>query len=87
MGLLIAGIIAFHVILVHAFSSSNPIINPLSTTLTPSLLYTSIKDVIILAYSLLLYSITLILNPDAVGNCDNNIAADPFTTPHNILPE
>jgi hypothetical protein len=40
-----------------------------------------------LAYSLILFSITLILNPDAVGNCDNNIAADPFTTPHNILPE
>ena len=35
----------------------------------------------------LLFSITLVLNPDAVGNCDNNIVADPFTTPHNILPE
>lgn len=87
LALFIAATIAFHIFIIHAFSSSNPIPNPLSTTLTPFLLYTSIKDTIILAYSLILFSITLILNPDAVGNCDNNIAADPFTTPHNILPE
>ena len=40
-----------------------------------------------MSYLLLTIYFLLLIEPDILGNCDNNLIADPFTTPHNILPE
>ena len=86
IGIIIGCVILIHVILLHCFSSSNPSINNNSLIISsyPILfkdLYSSSIAVFILR-SLLLY-----LEPDTLGNSDNQIIANPLVTPISILPE
>lgn len=86
IGFVMIFIIFIHIIILHPFSSSNPLINNSSSILLPFYCY-FFKDVLYMAYLLFILSSFLFWSPDILGNCDNNIGADPFTTPHNILPE
>ena len=86
LGFVILFIIMNHIIILHTFSSSNPLINSNCTILCPFYCY-FFKDVLYISWFILIISFFLFFEPDLLGNCDNNIQADPFTTPHNILPE
>lgn len=86
IGFLLLFIILNHIILLHAYSSSNPLINNSCSILLPFYCY-FFKDVLYISLLIFIISFFLFREPDLLGNCDNNIQADPFTTPHNILPE
>lgn len=86
IGYIMCYIIFIHIIILHAYSSSNTLINNSSSLLFPFYCY-FFKDVSYMSYLLLIINCLLLIEPDILGNCDNNLIADPFTTPHNILPE
>ena len=86
IGFVMIFIIFIHIFILHAFSSSNPFLNNSSSILLPFYCY-FFKDVLYMAYWIIVLAYFLFWEPDYLGNVDNNIAADPFTTPHNILPE
>ena len=86
LGIFLGLIILFHIFFLHAFSSSNPLLNSRSTMNIPfyPLLF---KDFLIIFLLSILIFVFLFLEPDILGNCDNHNIASPLTTPHNILPE
>jgi len=86
IGYIMCNIIFIHIIILHAYSSSNTLINSMSSLLFPFYCY-FFKDVSYMSYLLYIINCLLLIEPDILGNCDNNLIADPFTTPHNILPE
>ncbi|MCP3959792.1 MAG: hypothetical protein GY719_18240 [bacterium] len=84
-GFIINYLIIIHILVLHTFSSSNPIINSSSTNIIPFIIYTINKDTMLIVYLILLF-LYFIVN-DILGNTDNNIMANAFHTPNNILPE
>ena len=86
LGILIGLIILLHIFFLHAFSSPNPLLNPMSTMNIPSYPL-GYKDFFITFLLILSSLFFLFLEPDILGNCDNHNIASPLTTPHNILPE
>ena len=87
LGLIISLLIVIHIIMLHTFSSSSPIINSSSSNIIPFIIYTINKDILLLINFTYLLFYFLIYDHDILGNCDNNITANPFQTPNNILPE
>ena len=84
--LIIACLIIGHVLFLHFFSSCNPFNNNYSIIISfqPFL----IKDVMVMFIFLAVsFSSAFLAEPDLLGNSDNNIIANPLTTPKNILPE
>ena len=75
-----------HIIILHNYSSCNILFNSNSSLLIPFFPYL-FKDY----YSFLLLLLFIILfyfiEPDYIGNSDNNIIANPLITPLNIIPE
>ena len=86
IGILLVLFILIHIIFLHNFSSSNPSINNNNTTIS---FYPFIfKDFYISIITInIIISIFLYWEPDILGNSDNQIIANPLTTPNNILPE
>ncbi|MCP4490908.1 MAG: hypothetical protein GY820_26870 [Gammaproteobacteria bacterium] len=84
-GFIINYLILIHILVLHTFSSSNPIINSSSTNIHPFIIYTINKDTMLIVYFSLLF-LYFIVN-DILANTDNNIMANAFHTPNNILPE
>ena len=72
-------------LLLHAYSSTNPLVNSISLII-PFYCY-FFKDVLFITYLFFIINYFLYYEPDLLGNCDNNIPANPFSTPQNILPE
>jgi len=88
IGLSLTFIIILHILILHAYSSSNPIINSNSSFLiTFSIVF--IKDIFILLVSSILIILFFIVPEleSMIGNCDNLIAANYLITPNHILPE
>lgn len=85
LGLIIVFLILYHLFLLHNFSSSNPLINNYSLVVSFYLLF--FKDVFVSNIIGLLICYFLFLDPDYVGNADNNIEANALSTPNHILPE
>ena len=86
IGILILAFILIHIIFLHNFSSSNPSIN--NNTLIISSYPFIFKDLYSsFSFLTILISIFLYWEPDILGNSDNQIIANPLTTPNNILPE
>ena len=86
IGILIGLIILIHIVILHNFSSSNPSIN--NNTLIISSYPFIFKDLCSLLCCIAAsISIFLYWEPDILGNSDNQIIANPLTTPNNILPE
>ena len=86
LGILISLVIIIHIILLHSFSSSNPSIN--NTTLIVSFYPFIFKDLLSsLIFLLPIISTFLYIEPDNLGNSDNQVVANPLITPNNILPE
>lgn len=86
IGILIILFILIHIILLHNFTSSNPFIN--NNTLIISFYPFIFKDLYSSFITItIIISILLYWEPDILGNSDNQIIANPLTTPNNILPE
>lgn len=85
-GILISVLIFIHVFFIHNISSSNPFLN-INSLIIPSFPFI-FKD----CYSSFIIHGTIISlfcywEPDILGNSDNQIIANPLSTPNNILPE
>ena len=87
IGYIILLLLMFHIIVLHGFSSINTIINSYCSFNIPFLLYSIIKDCDLINYFIQLFIIFLFYDHNILGNNDNNILANPFHTPNNILPE
>ena len=86
IGILIGNFILVHIVLLHNFSSSNPFIN--NNTLILSFYPYVFKDLYSSFSTIgIVLSLFLYLDPDILGNSDNQIIANPLITPSNILPE
>lgn len=85
IGVIILLLIGFHLFILHAYSSTNPLVNSISLII-PFYCY-FFKDVLFITYLLFIINVFIYYEPDLLGNCDNNIPANPFSTPQNILPE
>ena len=77
--------IYFHLLVLHAYSSTNPLINSNSIIIPFGAYF--FKDLLFIIYLLFFLSFFFYYDPDLLGNCDNNKPANPFSTPQNILPE
>ena len=86
IGMVISIFIFLHIFLLHNYSSSNPFTNN-STVIIP--LYPFIfKDLFsCFATIIIIFSVLFHWEPDILGNSENQIVANPLTTPNNILPE
>ena len=70
----------------HSFSSSDNNINNSISVIIPFHCY-FFKDCSYLIILFIILSLFNFISYDILSNTDNNIEADIFTTPHNILPE
>ena len=86
LGFIIGLLILCHLIILHNFSSCNPLINNYSSFLL-SFYLLFFKDVFVSYVIFLFISFYLFLDPDIFGNADNLITANPLSTPTHILPE
>ena len=86
IGILLLVLILIHIITLHNFSSSNPFMNNSTSLIIPFILF-SFKDLMIMVSLIIIISLFLYYEPDILGNSDNQIVANPLTTPNNILPE
>jgi ubiquinol-cytochrome c reductase cytochrome b subunit len=86
IGLIVVIILLLHIILLHNYSSSNVLFNS-NTTLLISFFPYLFKDFYSIHLFLLFPIIYYFLEPDYIGNSDNNIIANPLITPLNIIPE
>lgn len=87
IGLVIGAFIFLHIYTLHCISSSNPFINSSSSYQIPFTGYI-FKDLFscFLVFTFLFIPF-LFIEPDILGNSDNQILANPLKTPTNILPE
>jgi len=86
IGILISLFIILHIIFLHNFSSSNPLIN--NNSIIISFYPIIFKDIWISFMIIsLMITIYLYIEPDSLGNSDNQIKSNSLVTPINILPE
>ena len=87
---LIAGVVILHVWALHVTGQNNPagieIKDPKKDTL-PFTPYATMKDAFGMAVFLLLFGYFVFFNPNALGEPDNYIEANPLSTPAHIVPE
>src|SRR5215468_864011 len=85
----ILAVVLLHLIALHHFGSNNPLgidkRGPQDTL--PFHPYFTIKDLFGLAVFLLVYSFFVFYAPNALGEPDNYIPANPMQTPNHIVPE
>lgn len=85
-GFIISLFIFVHVIILHNYSSSSPLLNNYSSLLfSLSLLF--FKDSCVLFGLFCVYGMFLCIEPDVLGNVNNQILANSLVTPANIIPE
>ncbi|MBA4209932.1 MAG: cytochrome b [Parvibaculum sp.] len=87
---LIAGVVVLHVWALHVSGQGNPagieVKDPKKDTVafTP---YATMKDAFGLALFMILFAYFVFFNPNALGEPDNYIVANPLSTPAHIVPE
>jgi ubiquinol-cytochrome c reductase cytochrome b subunit len=89
MPFVILGVVLFHIIALHRFGSNNPIgIDTKGKQDTiPFHPYYTTKDVFGLGVFLIFYAFWVFYFPNALGDPDNYIPANPLSTPEHIVPE
>ena len=87
---LIAGVVILHVWALHVTGQNNPagieVKDPKKDTL-PFTPYATMKDAFGLALFTILFAYFVFFNPNALGEPDNYIVANPLSTPAHIVPE
>jgi ubiquinol-cytochrome c reductase cytochrome b/c1 subunit len=86
---IIVAVVALHVVALHVHGSNNPLgIDPKGPQDTvPFHPYYTMKDGFGVTVFLIIYSAFVFFAPDALGNADNYIPANPLVTPNHIVPE
>ena len=86
---IIVAVVALHVVALHVHGSNNPLgIDPKGPQDTvPFHPYYTMKDGFGLTIFLIIYAGFVFFAPDALGNADNYIPANPLVTPNHIVPE
>jgi len=85
-GFILGVFIIFHLVLLHNFSSSSPLINSNSSLLIPPIIL-FFKDCLCYIVVFSIYSMFLSYEPDILGNENNQTLANSLVTPSNIIPE
>jgi len=85
-GFILGVLIIVHLVLPHNFSSSSPLINNNSSLLIPPIILFS-KDRFAYIGAFSIYSMYLSIEPDILGNENNQTLANSSITPANIIPE
>ena len=86
LGIILLLLVLFHLFNLHSLSSSDNNINNSISVLLPFHCY-FVKDMLSICYLFIIQCLFIINSDDILSNSDNNIEANIFTTPHNILPE
>ena len=86
---IIVAVVALHVVALHVHGSNNPLgIDPKGPQDTvPFHPYYTMKDGFGVTVFLIVYAGFVFFAPDALGNADNYIPANPLVTPNHIVPE
>ncbi|MGA0601661.1 cytochrome b [Caulobacter sp. KR2-114] len=86
---LIAAVVALHIWALHVPGNNNPTGVEVQTKAdtVPFHPYYTVKDGFAIALFLILFSVFIFYEPDALGHADNFIAANPLVTPAHIVPE
>ncbi len=86
---LIAAVVALHIWALHVPGNNNPTGVEVKTKAdtVPFHPYYTVKDGFAIALFLILFSVFIFYEPDALGHADNFIAANPLVTPAHIVPE
>jgi len=89
MPFMIAGVVILHVWALHVAGQNNPSgIEPKSKDDTVSFTpYATVKDGFAMVLFLILFSVFVFFQPNAMGHADNYIPANPLVTPAHIVPE
>jgi len=82
----LGGLIIVHLVFLHNFSSSSPLLNNSSSLLIPFIIL-FMKDCFSLLVVYLVGCVFLFIEPDILGNENNQILANSLVTPPNIVPE
>lgn len=85
IGFILGFVIMFHIALLHLFSSFNLVSNNYSFTLVFYALF--LKDCFTSYAVFTSMSLLLFCEPDIFGSCDNQVFANPMSTPNHIVPE
>ena len=85
-GFILGVLIIVHLVLPHNFSSSSPLINNNSSLLIPPIIL-FFKDRFAYIGVFSIYSMFLSIEPDILGNENNQTLANSSITPANIIPE
>nr|AKU61243.1 cytochrome b [Dasypterus ega]AKU61246.1 cytochrome b [Dasypterus ega] len=84
---IISALVMVHLLFLHETGSNNPMGIPSNMDMIPFHPYYTIKDILgLMMFLLTLLSLTLFY-PDALGEPDNYMPADPMITPPHIKPE
>lgn len=84
---ILAGLILIHIVLLHTEGSNNPIgLNPNSDKIPFHTYYTT-KDIYGVILLIILLTLLIFYIPNALGDAENFIKANPLVTPVHIMPE
>ena len=83
----IAGVVLFHLILLHKEGSSAPVADSAGVDHTPFYPYFFVKDQFAFFCYLLIFSSLVFYYPNLLGDPNNYILADSIHTPRHIVPE
>jgi len=87
LSFILAGLVFFHIFLLHQYGSNNPLGFEVSFDFKFFYPYFIIKDIYGLLYFFLFFSLFLFFSPNYLGHSDNYIMANPMVTPPHIVPE
>lgn len=83
----LAGLSVFHIAALHQYGSTNPLgINAQSSAISFGT-YFGVKDLLGALFMALVFSYLVFFDPDKLGHPDNLVPANPYQTPHHIVPE
>jgi len=84
---ILAGLSIFHIAALHQYGSTNPLGVNTSTSTIPFGPYFGSKDLLGVLALFIVFAWLIFFYPDTLGHPDNLIPANPYVTPHHIVPE
>jgi ubiquinol-cytochrome c reductase cytochrome b subunit len=92
LGFMIAGVVGLHIWALHVPGNNNPVGVLIPQDLqrrdtVPFHPYYTVKDGFAIIVFLIMFSVFVFFNPNALGHADNYIPANPLVTPAHIVPE
>nr|QJS52022.1 apocytochrome b [Bulbochaete rectangularis var. hiloensis] len=87
MPFILAGLVILHLAALHQYGSTNPIGVPAQADQIPFHPYYTSKDILGVMSLALFAAILVFFYPDILSHPDNNIPANPYSTPAHIVPE